>query len=280
MTPHDVDAVVCTMNSASSIRACLQSLRGAEVAHIIVVDAHSTDGTREIANSLADVVLEDPGIGLGNARNVGIRESTAPLVLNMGSDNILPPGQLQAMIHTLISGHHDGVSARTIVTGDDYVSRCMAAWREARFPAGITAVIGTPTLFRGELLRAHPFNPRARFSDDSELCERWARDHGSTFAIADAEVYEVGKAEWREVRSRSRIYGISDAETFRRGRAAGWSLARQAKSLTHPARVDFLGPLNQLPVSRAIESAPFLFVCTAMRYYQWLVHFGGKQSEQ
>ena len=68
MTPADVSAVVCTRNSISGIERCLTSLRRAGVCRIIVVDADSTDGTREIAERLADTVVADLGTGLGNAR--------------------------------------------------------------------------------------------------------------------------------------------------------------------------------------------------------------------
>ncbi len=33
-------------------------------AEVIAVDAHSTDGTREVAEEFADLVLNDPGQGL------------------------------------------------------------------------------------------------------------------------------------------------------------------------------------------------------------------------
>jgi len=269
VTPEDVDAVVCTMNSISSIEQCLMSLRESQVGSIIVVDAHSSDGTREIAETLADKVLGDPGMGLGNARNVGIAATTLPLVLNIGSDNVLPPDQLPAMIEALNSENHDGVSARTMVVGEGYVSRCMAAWRDARFRSGVVSVIGTPTLFRGEMLRGHPFDSSAQHSDDSELCERWARQFGSTFAISDAFVFEIGKADWQEIRTRTRNYGVSDAETLRRGRAAGWSTKRQVQSIAHPAKVDLLQPVVRLPKRQALTVAPFLLTFTGLRYWHW-----------
>lgn len=268
-TPADVSAVVCTLESISGIERCLTSLRDAGVGQLIVVDAGSRDGTRQVAERIADLVLDDPGTGLGNARNVGIAATTLPLVLNMGSDNVMPPGQLVRMIDALQRLDVQGVSAQTRVDGSDYVSRGLNAWRSGRFVPGPAAVIGTPTLFVGDLLRAHPYDATRRFSDDSELCERWTRELGARFAISDAHVLEVGKASWDEVVVRCRMYGISDEEVFRIGRGSGWSARRQAESLLHPLKADLLTPLTRLEPARAVASAPFLSAFVAMRYFYW-----------
>jgi len=269
MTPQDVDAVVCTMNSIASIEKCLTSLREARVGSIIVVDAQSTDGTRQIANSLADTVVTDPGTGLGNARNLGISETKRPLVLNIGSDNVLPENQLEIMISTLESGDYSGVSAQTVIPGDSYLARGLNFWRAGRFRPGPAPVIGTPTLFRGEQLRAAPFDPLARFSDDSELCERWTHECGATFAISPAYVTELGKTSWSEVRIRAKMYGISDCEIFQRGRKSGWDFRRQIRSIGHPLRSDLYQPIKHLSPLNGLQAAPFLLTLTTLRYYYW-----------
>lgn len=269
MKPGNVSAVVCTMNSISGIERCLTSLRESGIGELIVVDAKSKDGTREVADRLADKVLQDPGTGLGNARNVGIAKTTMPLILNMGSDNVMPAGQMQRMIDVLEEGGYQGVSAQTIIEGDDYPSRGLNAWRKGRFVPGPAAVIGTPTLFEGDMLRGNPYDSTRVFSDDSELCERWTREFGARFAISDAYVTEIGKTSWHEVVVRCRMYGISDEEVFRIGKAGGWSVLRQLKSLAHPARADFIRPMSQLPVTEAIIAAPFLGAFAAMRYHFW-----------
>jgi len=267
--PADVSAVVCTLNSMGGIERCLASLRAAGVGQVIVVDAHSTDGTREVAEQLADHVLEDPGIGLGNARNIGIRATFGSLILNMGSDNVMPAGQLERMISFFDSEGVQGVSARTQIEGAGYPSQGLNAWRRGRFVPGAASVIGTPTLLEGDLLRAHPFDSSRRFSDDSELCERWARDFGARFAISDAVVLEVGKTSWHEVVVRCRMYGISDDEVLQKGRGEGWSLVRQLKSVSHPLRVDVLEPLSRLPLKEGLATAPFLSAFAGLRYYYW-----------
>lgn len=268
-TTADVSAVVCTLDSISGIERCLQSLRASGVGEVVVVDAGSADGSREVAERLADAVLGDPGTGLGNARNVGIARTMLPLVLNMGSDNVMPDGQLQRMINDLQAHAVQGVSARTLIEGDDYVSRCLNAWRDGRFVPGPAAVIGTPTLFVGDLLRTHPYDATRRFSDDSELCERWTREFDARFAISTAHVLEVGKSTWDEVVVRCRMYGISDEEVFRIGRESGWTVGRQAVSLLHPLKADLVTPLTRLDPGRAVASVPFLAAFVAMRYFFW-----------
>ena len=271
-SPADVAAVICTRNSISGIRQCLTSLRAAGVGETIVVDANSTDGTKEQAETLADRVLQDPGIGLGNARNLGIAATTSPLVLNFGSDNVLPEGQIHKMIGYLEAHGCQGVSAQTRIRGADFISQGLDAWRAGRFPPGPAKVIGTPTLFEGQLLRDHPYNPTRRFSDDSELCERWAREFGARFAISDAYVEEIGKTTWDELRVRCRMYGESDNEVFRDGVKRGWSFSRKVESLAYPARADLLTPVSRLGLKRGAQALPFLALFTALRYQGWLSH--------
>lgn len=267
---NSVSAVVCTKNSISGIEGCLKSLRQAGVGQIIVVDAHSTDGTAEIASKFADLILTDPGTGLGNARNIGIASSTGDFVLNMGSDNIMPKGQLEIMLQTLVEGGYSGVSAQTHIQGTGFVANGLNAWREGRFVPGPIAVIGTPTLFQGDLIRQNPYNPKTVFSDDSELCERWRRDFDARFAISPAYVLEVGKISWPELKIRCRMYGISDNEIYQRGKMSGWGFGRKLASIAHPARADFLTPIRNLRASRSLSNTPFLLTFAGLRYWYWM----------
>ena len=157
----------------------------------------------------------------------------------------------------------------TEVVGDDYLARSLGLWRRTRFLPGVVGVIGTPTLFRGDALRADPFDPSREHSDDAELCERWTAKYGATFAIADATVQEMGKTRWGELRLRCRNYGISDFEVFESGRRGGWDASRRLKSLAHPLRVDLLTPLARARVMEGLAALPFLAAVTGMRYWYW-----------
>jgi glycosyltransferase involved in cell wall biosynthesis len=266
---QDVSAVVCTLNSEGAIGACLQSLKDSGVGEIIVVDAKSTDSTTRIASEFANVILEDQGLGLGTARNLGISRTSGALILNMGSDNVMPAGQLIKMIEYLEIGSYHGVSARTKIVGSNYVAQGLNAWRKGRFPTGANPIIGTPTLFVGDTLRAFPYDSRRKFSDDSELCERWAKQFSATFAISDAECLEIGKASWNEVKLRAKMYGISDYEVYSQGKAAQWSLKRKIKSLQHPYKVDFLLPIKKIHPLEGVKTSPFLMAFTFYRYLGW-----------
>jgi glycosyltransferase involved in cell wall biosynthesis len=269
-TSADVSAIVCTLNSESSIAACLESLRKAGVGELIVVDGRSSDSTIAIAERYADTVIFDEGTGLGAARNRGIKISTLPLILNMGSDNVMPNQQLEHMIAALITTGAHAVGAQTRIAGTGVVVEGLNAWRMGRFPPGEVAVIGTPSLFYGHELRRNPYDPSRKFSDDSELCERWRQSFNARFAIADAFVWESGKSTWPEVVTRARMYGESDAEVFHKGSQEGWGVRRKLQSLTHPLKADFIRPVIRLDHGTAVRNAPFLVAFTGLRYLGWL----------
>jgi glycosyltransferase involved in cell wall biosynthesis len=270
--PCDVAAVVCSMNSISGIQECLASLRQSGVEEIVVVDASSTDGTREVALELADVVVSDPGTGLGRARNTGIQKTTKPLILNMGSDNVMPDGELQKMIDYLLLNDFHGVSAQTTIEGQDWISSGLNTWRQGRFPEGEVSVIGTPTLFLGDLLRSHPYDQERAHSDDSELCERWAREFDARFGISDATSLEIGKATWGEIKARCRNYGVSDSENYAHGRKAGWGAKRRLQSLAYPFKKDFLTPLSSPHTKMTPKNVGFLLIFVLLRYQFWIIN--------
>ena len=265
----DVSAVVCTLNSESSIEACLRSLRDNHVKEIIVVDGGSSDRTVEIARSLSDHLCFDDGVGLGAARNAGIMLSTGAFVLNAGSDNVFPEGSVASMIHCLNQSGAAGVSAQTRVPGSSYLARAQDLHRRGRFQVGPAAVIGTPTLFLGQLLRSEQYSPNARFSDDSEICERLASIYGAKFFISEAEVLEVGKSKYYDVVSRCKMYGVSDAEVRKRGVQSGWSRRRRLKSLAHPFRVEVVHPVSRLNIGEALLVLPFAVLACLGRYLAW-----------
>ncbi|MFO7301269.1 MAG: glycosyltransferase family 2 protein [Acidobacteriota bacterium] len=101
------DIVIVNYNNRDDLAACLESLTAARpqrLARVIVVDNASTDGSAEyVAAHRPDVELirQDHNSGFAAANNVGIRRATAPLVLLLNSDTIVPAGALDGLVERL-----------------------------------------------------------------------------------------------------------------------------------------------------------------------------------
>jgi N-acetylglucosaminyl-diphospho-decaprenol L-rhamnosyltransferase len=104
-----LDIVVVSHNTATVLDACLRSLE----AHppsigsaITVVDNASHDGSVELLRSRhpsVQVVALDRNIGFAAANNLAIRQTSAPLVLLLNSDTIVPRGAIDTLIERLRS---------------------------------------------------------------------------------------------------------------------------------------------------------------------------------
>jgi glycosyltransferase involved in cell wall biosynthesis len=265
----NVSAVICSWNAAESIVPCIQSLRENRVSEIILVDASSTDGTRELAQPLVDRMLTDPRQGLGAARNLGINATTGEYILNCGPDNVMPESSISRMIMFLEGGSFSGVSAVTVVRGSGYLSWAMNLYKQARYFPGERRVIGTPTLFDGRRLRAHSFDPGCSHSDDAELCERWSSQFGAKFAISNVLIDEVGQEGWRSILTRWSNYGVSDYEIYSAHRNS-WRFRRKMESVFYPLREELFKPFSRLGFFRGMGIAPFLILITLVRYKSWI----------
>ena len=266
----DLSAVVCTLNSIDSIERCLTSLRDSGVGEIIVIDGRSEDGTFEVAQRLATHVASDAGKGLGAARNLGIGMTSGELVIIFGADNVATGELIPEMITCLFEKRASGVGALTVAEGNSYLTKALNTYRRCRFSPGKVNVIGSPTLFRGEMIRNHPFDESRRFSDDSELCDRWKIQFGSTFWVCNETVLEIGRTSLKEIWGRWGYYGISDYENFVSGSKNGWNRSRKLKSILYPLKVEFFQPLGKLRFRESIFVLPFLLLLVIRRYSSWV----------
>lgn len=88
-TPFSVTVVVPTRNSARTIEPCLQSLRAQSTpCTVVVVDNGSTDGTQDLAEPLADILLAG-GPERSAQRNQGARAAPASIVGFIDSDMVV-----------------------------------------------------------------------------------------------------------------------------------------------------------------------------------------------
>ena len=266
---NDVSVIVCVRNSAGVLTACLESVVENGAAELLVVDGDSTDGSVDVALRFTDIVLHDEGRGLAYARNLGLSAATRGHVAFVGPDNVLPIGTLDAMLDTRNREGWDGVSAQTrMAEPTGWLARSMDRYKALRFTTGERTVIGTPTLFPTDVLRAFMFDPTLTSSDDADLCERMIAA-GRRLGISSAVVYESGTESLQSVLKRWRWYGESDAQFYAKY-SPTWSTSRKIRSMLHPVVSELVQPGAGAIQRGEITLLPFLLLITATRYVGWL----------
>ena len=100
-----VSVVVPTMNEAANLPLVLPRLP-AFVTEVIVVDAHSHDGTVEVARSLRPdaVILVQEGRGKGSALRQGFNAATGQIIVSIDADGSTQPEEIERFVDALMSG--------------------------------------------------------------------------------------------------------------------------------------------------------------------------------
>ena len=147
MVAQRLSVVVPALNEAAGIRAALEALaplraRGHEV---IVADGGSTDGTREIAAALCDLVLSAPR-GRALQMNAGARAASGDVLVFLHADTrlpadfLIPESSLWGRFDVRIEGRHPllkvvawSMNLRSRLTGIATGDQAMFVRREA-FP--------------------------------------------------------------------------------------------------------------------------------------------------
>jgi GT2 family glycosyltransferase len=108
MTPA-VDVVIVTHETRPDVLRCLTSLSAARqdgMGTVFVVDNASSDGTVaaiRAAHPHVQVLALDRNVGFAAANNLAIRRASAPLVLLLNSDTIVPGGAIAVLAARLES---------------------------------------------------------------------------------------------------------------------------------------------------------------------------------
>ena len=207
----DVSIVVCTKNSANSIEEVLNSVRKNNPLEIILVDANSIDDTREIAKKYVTKILTDPGKGLAIARNLGLEQVKGKYTFFIGSDNVIGKNTLKRLIKYMKLHNYVGVAALTRLKNRNanYLTQGLDLRWQLRFYEGPREVIGTPYLYKTDVLRKFKFSPEMSWSDDSDLGARMA-NNGVKVGYSNIICWEIGVDTWKSVYYRFKMYGKGD----------------------------------------------------------------------
>ena len=102
MTNAELSIVVPVLNEADCLpRLLAQVSRWARRVEVIIVDGGSTDGSADLAHSYPGVHWLNAGLGRASQMNAGAKLATAPNILFLHADTLLPANALQLITAAL-----------------------------------------------------------------------------------------------------------------------------------------------------------------------------------
>jgi GT2 family glycosyltransferase len=112
----ELTILIVSFNTRADLERCLDSIFAAPPAtahEVVVVDNGSSDGSAAAVAArrppVRTIVLPE-NVGFARANNVGIRATSAPLILLLNSDTIVPAGAVDALVARL-RAHPDAAAA-------------------------------------------------------------------------------------------------------------------------------------------------------------------------
>ena len=105
---NEGDVVVEVVSAA---RACCDE--------VIVVDGHSTDGSPERLRAAGLAVIEDRGLGKGDAIRLGLEAASGDILVTMDADGSHDPAEIRALAAPIASGEADMVIGCRMRGGSD-----------------------------------------------------------------------------------------------------------------------------------------------------------------
>lgn len=113
---HKISVVIPTLNEEMSIGAILQECK-AYAHEVIVVDGHSRDRTRQIAEASGARVILDHRKGKGDALRHSINYVTGEIIVFIDADGSHNPHDIPKLVQPIIDNEADHVSGSRLVGG-------------------------------------------------------------------------------------------------------------------------------------------------------------------
>ncbi|MEV8557626.1 glycosyltransferase family 2 protein [Streptomyces sp. NPDC051917] len=207
--PAQVGVVVIGYNDSAHVGDAVRSAlaQGPAVAEVVAVDDCSTDGSAELLDRLA---ADEPRLrvvrrsvnsgGCGSPRNAGIDAVTTPYVMFLDSDDVLPPGAVDALLAAAMGAHAEVASGlcvrRELPSGREqpwqaplYTAHTVLA-RPAQRPRLVHDTLCVNKLYRTDFLRGHGIRfPEGRFLYEDIVFTARVLAAGPRIALVPDRVY-------------------------------------------------------------------------------------------
>jgi dolichol-phosphate mannosyltransferase len=113
-----ITVIVPTRNEADNLLPVLERAYP-HADELLVIDGHSTDGTRDIATACGARVIVDDRRGKGAAIRRGIAEAQGDILVFIDADGSHDPADIPALVAPILAGEADHVSGSRMLGGSD-----------------------------------------------------------------------------------------------------------------------------------------------------------------
>jgi glycosyltransferase involved in cell wall biosynthesis len=223
-----VSVVVASYNSASTLKACLESLRNLNYSdyEVILVDDGSTDSTPQIAQLYphARYFRHHKNLGLSVARNTGIAAAEGEIIAFTDADCRADEDWLYYLVADLVTGEFAGVGGHNLLPPEDSATAAgvmvspggpahvMLTDREAEHIPGCNMAF-----FKSALTNIGGFDPIFwKAGDDVDVCWRLQQAGYKIGFSAAAFVWHYRRSTVGAYLKQQRGYGEAEALLVRK----------------------------------------------------------------
>ena len=177
-TTHSISVIIPAYNQAYYVSQAIQSVLGQTNPNfeLIVVDDGSTDESPQILSQFQDPrirVISQPNRGLAAARNTGLRESSAPLIALLDSDDYFLPDKLAIQSEYLLQHPEIGM----VGGGIQIVNHAGEILKQIiNKPDGLDLkglLFANPFVPSSIMIRRQWFGRVGTFDENLRACEDW-----------------------------------------------------------------------------------------------------------
>jgi glycosyltransferase involved in cell wall biosynthesis len=210
----ELTITLCTLNEEKNISECLEALIKQNPYQIVLVDGDSDDQTRVIAEKYKVKVINSGRKGLAYQRKLAVENVQTKYLAIMDADHRPEKDCLHELIIEMKNKNFDGIEAQIFsLSNSTYWDSSMEQnfILDHNFP-GPRNMIGTPCVYKSEVLKKNNFDPFfTGSSDDTDLCYRLIKLNYK-LGVGTKKVFQVHRSNFREFKNKWIWYGKGDAQ--------------------------------------------------------------------